>query len=230
MAKSLLIKDTTQTSNFVVLYMKSKEFDKISDAARRKISKQRGWHQTSYMNWTIKKGYFFGLFNSVLTTSTLEVKPVYVDTLWWEIFCPGEKMSNSLRANGAFSACPDSIVEINVFPRSKPTDYPIEFFDSTWNRVFCEAETHIDNFISEHPDAEKYFIDNQRQEILYLMPRIHNEMHKEVIDYIAERFANGEHGSYGSGGKMTFDYIIEWYEQHYPGVIPQSLINQINKN
>lgn len=210
--------------------MKPKEFAKISDAARRKISKERGWHQTSYMNWTIKNGYFFGLFNSSsnLTSSILEVKPVYVDTLWLEIFSPGEKPSNSMRANGVFYAFPHNIVEINVFPSSKPADYPIEFLESTWNRVFCEAETHIDNFISEHPDAEKFFIDDKSLEILYLMPRIHNEMHKEVIDYIAEQFANGRHGTYGFRHKFTFDLIIEWYEQHYPGVIPQFLINQKN--
>lgn len=217
--------------------MTSKEFDKISNDARRGISNQRGWHQSGPTNWIIKRGYFFCLQNDVRDRAELEVKPMYVDELWWKIIKAEIKLTNTLRTNPLFTASLEIIGEINVFPSSKSKDYPLTFFEETWNRVFSKTEATIDVFISEHPDPEKYVIDNQRNELLYLVPRIHNEMHKEVLDYIAAILAyrnldrlkilmEKENVVF----KLTYDYILEWYELYFPEVLPQALKDKIIRN
>ena len=106
-----------------------------------------------------------------------------------------------------------------------------------WNRVFSKTEATIDDFISEHPDPEKYVIDNQRNELLYLVPRIHNEMHKEVLDYIAailayrnlDRLKNLMENK-NIVFKLTYDYILEWYELYFPEVLPKALKDKIIRN
>lgn len=217
--------------------MKSKDFDKISDAARRKICKQRGWQQSTHTNWILKGGYYFCLENYERVRSELIVKPSYVDDLWWEIIKSEIKLTNNLRRNSLFTADFDNIGEINVFPNKKSQDYPMDFFEETWNRVFCETEAEIDKFISGHPDPEQYVSDSLSNEVLYLVTRMHNERHKEVLDYIAKIFAyrNLESSSIYIGKenivlKTTYDYILEWYELHYPEVIPQNLIDKIIRN
>lgn len=217
--------------------MTSKEFDKINAAARRKISKKRGWQQSTHTNWIIKGGYYFCLENYERVRSELIVKPLYVDDLWWEIIKADIKLTNSLRRNSLFTADFDNIGEINVFPNKMSQDYSIDVIEETWNRVFCEIETEIDKFVSGHPDPKKYVTNNHSNEVLFLVTRMHNEMHKEVLDYIANILVYRDLDSLsiymGKENvilKTTYDYILEWYELHYPEILPQNLIDKIIRN
>lgn len=207
--------------------MTLKEFCKINDAARRGVSKQRGWHQRGYTNWMIKDGYFFCLYSCDLTYSWLSVKPMYVDTLWWEMYMPGDKLPVGLRADGAFVVSGETVQKTDVLPDKKTQEYPQGYLEETWNRVFLRTEVAVEKFLGENPDAEKFLVYHKGCDLLYLMTRVHNGMHDEVMDFIAEAFANGYHGFFEHNRKRTYDFILEWYLQHHPEVVPKSLVRQI---
>lgn len=85
--------------------MKRGELRKLSDSARRKVSRNFGFRQSGYINWIVKDGYFFCLQHLGFASVYLNVKPMYADDLWWDIFNLSEnkKCPTSLRGIGAFS-------------------------------------------------------------------------------------------------------------------------------
>lgn len=85
--------------------MKRGELRKLSDSARRKVSRNFGFCQSGYINWIVKDGYFFCLQHLGFASVYLEAKPMYADDLWWDIFNLSEnkKCPTSLRGIGAFS-------------------------------------------------------------------------------------------------------------------------------
>ena len=76
--------------------MKRGELRKLSDSARRKVSRNFGFRQS---------GYIFCLQHLGFASVYLNVKPMYADDLWWDIFNLSEnkKCPTSLRGIGAFS-------------------------------------------------------------------------------------------------------------------------------
>lgn len=84
--------------------MKRGELRKLSDSARRKVSRNFGFRQSGYINWIVKDGYFFCLQHLGFANVFLDVKPMYADDLWWDIFNLSEnkKCPISLRGTGAF--------------------------------------------------------------------------------------------------------------------------------
>ena len=59
--------------------MKRGELRKLSDSARRKVSRNFGFRQSGYINWIVKDGYFFCLqhlgFASVYLPDFVIVSP-----------------------------------------------------------------------------------------------------------------------------------------------------------
>lgn len=64
--------------------MKRGELRKLSDSARRKVSRNFGFRQSGYINWIVKDGYFFCLQHLGFASVYLEAKPMYADDLWWD--------------------------------------------------------------------------------------------------------------------------------------------------
>lgn len=79
-------------------------FEKTEKVFRKQVAKKYGWKQSDYINWKIVSDYYFCLYHLTLESAYIEVKPLFVDDLWWEIFeMPGTKLApQSLRGLGAF--------------------------------------------------------------------------------------------------------------------------------
>lgn len=56
--------------------MKRGELRKLSDSARRKVSRNFGFRQSGYINWIVKDGYFFCLQHLGFASVYLEAKPM----------------------------------------------------------------------------------------------------------------------------------------------------------
>lgn len=59
--------------------MKRGELRKLSDSARRKVSRNFGFRQSGYINWIVKDGYFFCLQHLGFASVYLEAKPMYAE-------------------------------------------------------------------------------------------------------------------------------------------------------
>ncbi|MDE6561935.1 MAG: hypothetical protein K2K75_11195 [Muribaculaceae bacterium] len=84
--------------------MTAKEYKKALVAARREANHQYGFHQSTFINYMEKAGYFFCIY-FFPEKAVLTVKPIYVDDLWWEIWHTPKntKQSLSLRGRGVYS-------------------------------------------------------------------------------------------------------------------------------
>lgn len=86
------------------------------DTTRRDVGREHGFRQSSYINFKVENGYFFCLYFS-LEKARLEVKPMYADDLWWEIWEAKENKREplSLRGKGAYALSGQVLTDIAVF-------------------------------------------------------------------------------------------------------------------
>lgn len=140
--------------------MNSKDKEKILRSVRRTVAKKYGFKQYDYANWMVRDGYFF----SVLCLDPpheleLEVKPLYVDNMFWDIcdMASNKKKPMSLRAVGAFAVAPTTLEK---YPMSVDSDSDsweadlVKVFDDLFSRISARIEL----FLRENPDAYKYEI------------------------------------------------------------------------
>ena len=188
------------------------------DATRREVGREHGFRQSSYINFKIDKGYFFCLYFS-LEDARLEVKPMYADDLWWEIWEATENIKEplSLRGKGAFALSGQVLTEIAVFGDRRDFDHiDIRQF---YERVFNEANTEIERFLSLNPDADSFVPDESRMyhnpdRLLYLMALIHSGNNQEVLSIIKEARQNKHRCEFRSGlFEDSYTYIRKWCER-----------------
>ena len=169
--------------------MTQRELDKISNAARRSAAKALGWKQRDYINWRVEQGYFFCLLD--LNPARLEVKPLYADDLWWDIFEMPENKSEpmSLRGNGAFSLEGITINTYDEMVVDEATD--AEYLEAYWKAIIEKAHHDMQQFIHDNPDAEAYIpeieVDETRDctiALVRLMALIHNGREDEAVEFI----------------------------------------------
>lgn len=175
--------------------MKSKEFDKCVIGYRRSVGKQFGFKSCDYISYRIVEGYFFCLYHLDNHSVTLEVKPVYSDDLWCDVFLvPGNKKPMSLRGLGAFVVPAEQIGEYDTFgPDWKNlTEQDVE---TIWTAVFNFIETTITDFIARNPSADTYIpwknYGAGGVTLVYLMYLLHNNKPQEVIDIIHDEQKKG---------------------------------------
>lgn len=131
--------------------MKRGELRKLSDSARRKVSRNFGFRQSGYINWIVKDGYFFCLQHLGFASVYLEAKPMYADDLWWDIFNLSEnkKCPTSLRGIGAFSIHAAQLKEY-AFLNECAEENNEEELSKKWQNIFCLAVQDIENFLHIH--------------------------------------------------------------------------------
>ena len=174
--------------------MTQRELDKISNAARRSAAKALGWKQRDYINWRVEQGYFFCLLD--LNPARLEVKPLYADDLWWDIFEMPENKSEpmSLRGNGAFSLEGITINTYDEMVVDEATD--AEYLEAYWKATIEKAH-HRDCTIA----------------LVRLMALIHNGREDEAVEFIKRVKKKGGRCMYHSGFLVDsdgFGYILDW--------------------
>ena len=173
--------------------MKSKEQKKIAADTRRNESRKHGFRQSSYINFKVDGGYFFCLYfnengSYYPNEAKLTVKPMYADDLWWTIWDAEENIKSplSLRGTGAF-AISGQIMKTYSTLGSDNIDDSAEFY----KRVFDDADSEIEQFLKENPDADRFYPDETKMDhdpdrLLYLMALIHNGQENEAVGIIKE--------------------------------------------
>ena len=173
--------------------MNSKELKKMAADTRRNESRKHGFRQSSYINFKVDGGYFFCLYfqengSYYPNEAKLTVKPMYADDLWWTIWDAEENIKSplSLRGTGAF-AISGQIMTTYSTHGSDNIDDSAEFY----KRVFDEADSEIEQFQKENPDADGFYPDETKMDhdpdrLLYLMALIHNGREDEVVGIIKE--------------------------------------------
>ena len=187
--------------------MRLKDIEKKADEIRRRLSKQYGFKQSSYINWKIKDGYFFCLNTLHVVHTQLEVKPLFMDDLYWKIIYYGHKemkFPDSLRGNGILALLSEKIWE-ESFPEGLRTDFNAEQYEQIMSNAFLKAETEIDSFLRKypHPNLFKQFMsDNNRSKILtQLLVLINDEKYEEASQLAKRHIENKPH--------FLCEYVIE---------------------
>lgn len=197
--------------------MKSKDLRKLSDDIRRKVSRTFGFRQSSYINWIVKEGYFFYLQHLSFARVNLEVKPMYADDLWWDIFKLPEnkKCPISLRGTGAFSIHAVNLKEYALV--DEQTDCTNEdALCEKWQNIFRAALQDIDSFLHNHPNADTFIPDKNynydADRLLYFITLLHNGRKREVVQTINELKAQGHSCLFHdfASGMDSYDFILEW--------------------
>lgn len=198
--------------------MKLKEFDKADDAARRKVTREFGFRQSSYINWRIESGYFFCLYHLTKEKAYLTVKPMYADDLWWDIFgIPENKQCpQSLRGTGVFSIEGQTISQYLLFTDDVTSYTDTGVMEEIWRDTFNKAVADIRNFIELHPEADSFMPSDNTSDpdrLLYLMALLHQGRTNEVLQFIHEALEKKHRCRLHSLKMDSYGHIMKWCEK-----------------
>ena len=149
----------------------------------------------------------------------MEVKPLFVDDLWWDIFeMPENKQApKSLRGLGAFAITGVKLKEYTIFDSNKisKSDYSEGEIEKNWDDVFRNAEIDIASFLKENPVPESFSPSDLQKygmiSLLYtLMMDIHSGNVSKALETINTFKAHGISSGYKGPKGDAFEYIIEW--------------------
>ena len=197
--------------------MKRGELRKLSDSARRKVSRNYGFRQSGYINWIVKEGYFFCLRHLGFANVYLDVKPMYADDLWWDIFNLPEnkKCPISLRGTAAFGI-PAAKIKEYAFLDESTEETNEEELSEKWQNIFCLAVQDIEDFLRNYPNADT-FIPNKNSnydadKLLYFITLLHNGRKNEIVQAIKELKVKGHSCQFydWASGMDSYDFILKW--------------------
>lgn len=201
--------------------MKGKALKKTAADIRRNVSREHGFRQSAYINFKVDGGYFFCLYffangSAFPNEAKLTIKPMYADTLWWEIWDAPECIDApiSLRGTGAYALSGMVLAkyENSIDPKDSNESEIKDFYE----HIFSQADTEISRFISENPDADTFYPDETKMDyepdrLLYLMALIHNKREDEALSIIKEARSNKHHCVFRSGwNNDSYTYIKRW--------------------
>ena len=144
--------------------MKGREIEKIANDIRRAVGKTYKYKQSDYINWKIKDGYFFCLNAALLydrkthfICPVLEVKPVYMDDMYWKIIYPHREMKlpDSRRGNGQLSYLAENIWK-EWTPKTLHTEFSPEELERTMTNIFVKSEREIEAFLQKYPHPDLF--------------------------------------------------------------------------
>lgn len=198
-----------------------KDLDKRETTYRKSVSKKYGWKQSSYLNWKIEGGYYFSLFHCKLEDVWLEVKPLFVDDLWWDIFeIPENKQApKSLRGIGAFSITGPTLTKQPVFDAAKVSLYSDDDIECVWDGVFRRIEQEISLFLKKNPNPERFSPEDggeygRIQPLYAILMELHSGNKEAALEkiasYKAAKRGSGFHGPKGD----AYDYIEAWCQSN----------------
>ena len=190
----------------------AKEYKRAIADARRDASREYGFHQSAFINYKEKAGYFFCIY-FFSEEAVLTVKPIYVDDLWWEIWNTPKNMSHpkSLRGRGVYSV-PGQILTSYTLPDSNNCGSVIDI-SATIASLFGKITDVIENFLLDNPSPINFYPDESKMpydpdRLLYLMSLIKNMRYEEALDIIKTARKNGYRCNFRSGPFIdSYTYI-----------------------
>ena len=207
-----------------------KELEKTERSVLKNIARKHGWRQSSYIEWKIEAGYFLCLnvdiLGYVLCNITLEIKPLFIDDLWWDVFnmSSNKKEPKSLRGIGAFAVSAPTIAKYDVLDFDQALDYSQISIESKLEEVFQAIDRDIQVFLTKHPDPE-FFCPENGGEYGWISPiyTLTMDLHAGKFDKVEERIkdyrSRGVSSGYCTQGpsmevRDAFDYFIDWCHRH----------------
>ena len=192
-------------------------FEKIEKAYRKQISKKYGWKQSDYINWKIISDYYFCLYHLSLENAYIEVKPLFVDDLWWDIFEMSENKHapKSLRGLGAFVVSGVKLKEYCVFDSKRISNYSEDEIEGIWDDLFREIEQDVADFLKKNPVPESFSPSDEQKygrvaPIYTLMMDIYSGDTDKALERINSYKSCGKGSGYSGPKGDAFDYIAEW--------------------
>ena len=180
--------------------MKLSEKEKIIKDVKKTIGKKYGYKQNDSINWKIMDGYFFCLDTLHVVCTRLEVKPVYMDDLYWKIIYPHKdtKLPDSLRGNGTLSYLGKKIWE-KRFPEELNIYFTTELCEQTWEDVYRKVEEEVESFLKKYPhpvDFSRVIEGNEKIPVLtQMLIKIYEGKYEEVYRMAKGYIDYGEIGS-----------------------------------
>lgn len=195
--------------------MTTKKIQKKVADIRRTVGREYGFRQSAYINFRVEAGYFFCLY-SFNDEFRLTVKPMYADTLWWEIWDAEENIKSplSLRGKGAYALSGQVIGRFAIQIDYK--NFDAGEVERQISEIFREASAEIAGFLKGFPDANTFSPDESRMDhdpdrLLYLMTLIHNGKGQEVLAIIDDARARKHKCMFRSGMfGDSYTYIRRW--------------------
>lgn len=200
--------------------MKLSEKEKIIKDVKRAIGKKYGYKQHDYINWKIKDGYFFCLDTLHVVCTRLEVKPVYMDDLYWKIIYPHKdtKLPDSLRGNGTLSYLGKKIWE-KRFPEELDMNFTTELCEQIWEDVYRKAEEEVESFLKKYPhpsDFPRFIEGNEKTPVLtQMLIKIYEGKYEEVYRMAKGYIDQGKIGSQvwvmeDGTDKGEYEFILDY--------------------
>ncbi|MDE6523462.1 MAG: hypothetical protein K2L17_11635 [Muribaculaceae bacterium] len=198
--------------------MTAKEYNRALVAARREASDQYGFHQSAFINYMEKAGYFFCIY-FFSEKAVLTVKPIYADDLWWEIWHTPKNIrhSMSLRGRGVYSV-PGQILTSCTLPDSHNCE-DFMVVSSKIDSFFSRTIDEIDRFLIDNPFPANFYPDESKMmcdpdRLLYLMALIRNMKYDEALEIIESAKRNGHKCDFKNGPFIDSHTYIKFYCKH----------------
>ena len=207
-----------------------KELERTEKEAVKRIARQHGWRQSSYIEWKTESGYFLcldiGIYGYVLQDICLKIKPLFIDDLWWDVFnLPSNKSApKSLRGLGAFAIPAPMIAEYKLIDPDHALNYSEDSIKSILQVVFQKIDKDIQAFLSKHPDPELFCPEDGGEygwisPIYTLTMDLHagkyNQVEERIQDFRNRRISS-VYGSVNSSleSRDAFDYFLDWCHRY----------------
>ena len=91
--------------------------------------------------------------------------------------------------------------------------YSTTDINAIWHNIFEQANSDVQKFLTENPDADTY-IPDEKQSLLWLMSLLHNGRKDEVMEYIDTEKNKGHISGYMNLSKDGYDFILDWCNNH----------------
>ncbi len=180
---------------------KNSEKRKFIDNISKQIEKEYGIKRSGYARWITIDGYLFNI-NSLLNPVEnflhieLEVKPLYVDDLLWEILGYGNTIKPfSLRITGC-----DAVTNVTICKLKwnivGDEGYSESNLTSLYRQIYTTLENHINKFLKNHPCADDYYYynNNWTNQILPILMLCHQHKYRQALSIIKEEMSKGRAG------------------------------------
>lgn len=195
--------------------MTAKEYHRAMVASRGDASHKYGFHQSAFINYMEKGGYFFCIY-FFSTKAELTVKPMYVDDLWWEIWHTPKNTnrSKSLRGRGVYSISGQILTTYSL-----PTPSNCKSFtdiSSKVDSIISRAMDEIDKFLLDNPIAINFYPDESKMQndpdrLLLLMALVRNMRYDEALDIIERAKRDGHKCQFKNGRFIDSYKYIKYY-------------------
>ncbi|MCM1491120.1 MAG: hypothetical protein NC095_09895 [Muribaculum sp.] len=212
-------------TNKISKYTDKEKFDIINNVTKQ-IEKNYGVKRSSYARWKTKEGYLFNLyffFNVKMDriSFVLEVKPIYVDDLLWEILGfekPLKPFSLRIMGGNAVTSVPILECKWNI---NGDAGYEESNLISLYQQIYSTIDTYISEFLEEHPNPDEYYYHNPEwtNQMLPILIQCHKHKYRQALSLLKEEMAKGNTGGTtfympDNSQKTAYQFVLEYCLKH----------------